>query len=545
MSNNISRRQNIGSVERMLSFSKKPVANNERNVTLTETQQNATATSELKKERDSDEQGKKAKSSHRNVTLCPSDENLAPFDPSPADSQDRKKAETTMAQQTSNSDSLKDDAWSNQTSTLSSDRERRETEKVLQAPGSRMGIKNVGRFLSMTKKPQITNVPTRSATEDANTSAERSNSKTRDRDRLDPSASGLKKDAPRMGIKTTGRLLSFSRKPAKPTATALTNATALPEPTPVVSPGAQSNVMAQARSPRLDGRASRFFFSEINSEAIKKCGALSNDSHIRVPVLVMAEYSGPVSKTKWFIDAFTLPHNAVRRECIDLYDILMALARCRGNLDITRDDMRDFHSWWIVAYRFFRTYFEMERNVLFPWVDGAGSKDWELQMALNKMRSMKDGLQEQLEAINDSWKHLESKAPGELFGLVFKGVDSFCPRLMNYFADQELLLPAIVKGVYTIEDRLSMDKDMLEAFMDEPLSRKNKDLAHHNLVLLIRWIPNPRQLRAWISKNLNSTGRTACSKWQAMYEADHARIVKMFRNRSRMNAMAAIANPSV
>jgi hypothetical protein len=258
---------------------------------------------------------------------------------------------------------------------------------------------------------------------------------------------------------------------------------------------------------------------------------------------VMAEYSGPVSKTKWFIDAFTLPHNAVRRECIDLYDILMALARCRGDLDITRDDMRDFHAWWVVAQRFFKCYFEMERTVLFPWVDGAGSKDWELQMALNKMRSMKDGLQEQLEGINDAWRNLESKGPGELFALVYKGVDTFCPRIMNYFADQELLLPAIVKGIYTIDDRLSMDKEMLECFMDEPLSRKTKDLAHHNIVLLIRWIANPRQLRAWISKNLNSTGRAAYNKWQALYEADHARIVKMFRNRSRMTAMAAITHP--
>jgi hypothetical protein len=294
-------------------------------------------------------------------------------------------------------------------------------------------------------------------------------------------------------------------------------------------------------SPKLDGRANKFFFSEINSSAIKATGILNSENHIRVPVLVMAEYSGPVSKSKWFIDAFTLPHNAVRRECMDWYEIIMSLARCGGDADITRDDIAEFFSWWTIAEQFIKCYFEMERTVLFRWVDEAGAKDWELQMALRKMRSMKESLQEQLQEIGAVWAQREFMSAAALFGMVYKASDSFCPRLMNYFADQELLLPTIVKSFYRIEDRLEMDKDMLASFMGEPLSRKNKDLAHHNLILLVRWIVNPRQLRAWIAKNLNSTGRTQYSNWHAMYECEHGSIVKGFRNRSRINALVSVA----
>jgi hypothetical protein len=416
-------------------------------------------------------------------------------------------------------------------------RERRETEKSGGAPGGRMGVKQVGRMLSISKRP-----PPAQQSDAAGADSQ---------DRARPAASSggaePEKKAPRMGLKAAGRIMSFSRRPS----TAGEDATkGRSGPAQSKGTGSDGGVRAAAppiqisppsSSPRLDGRANKFFFSEINSAAIKSGAALRGESHIRVPVLVMAEYCGPVSKNKWFIDAFALPHNAVRRECIDLYDILMALARCRPDADVSRDDMRDFCAWWAVAEQFFRCYFKMEREVLFPWVDTAGSKDWELQMALSKMRTMKDGLEDHLAEVNKAWEGIDSLPPGELFGAVYRAVDLFCPRVMNYFSDQEILLPQIVKGFYRIEDRLEMDKDMLAAYMGEPLTRKNKDLPHHNLVLLVRWIANPRQLRAWIAKNLNSTGRSAYSKWHASYEAEHSRLVKSFRNRSRVCAIAALA----
>lgn len=420
------------------------------------------------------------------------------------------------------------------------DRERRETEKYGSASGARTGVKQVGRLLSMSKGPSTA----QSAGLGSESAASQREVPSQDRAPTSNAATNVAtaKREPRTGLKTAGRLLSFSRKPvtddrgkARPEKSTGSSDSGTKPTAP------NMRISPPSSSPRLDGRANKFFFSEISSAAIKASGPLASDSHIRVPVLVMAEYSGPVSKNKWFIDAFTLPHNAFRQECIDLYDILMALARCRADADICRDDMKDFHSWWTIAENFFKCYFDMEREVLFPWVDTAGSKDWELQMALNKMRSMKDGLQDQLDDVNKAWADLETAPPGIVFGSVYKAIDIFCPRVMNYFSDQELLLPQIVRGFYRIEDRLAMDKDMLAVFMGDPLTRKSRDLPHHNLVLLVRWIANPRQLRAWIAKYLNSSGRAAYSKWHASYEAEHSRLVKSFRNRSRASTIAAMA----
>lgn len=416
------------------------------------------------------------------------------------------------------------------------DRDRREeSEKTGVAPGARMGLKQAGRMMSISKRPAGAAQGDKPAT-DANSGQREGTGG----DRAPAGNAATAKRESRKGLQAVGRMMSFSRKPANAEkGNAKPSAPAVPE-SGVKATAASIRISPPSSSPRLDGRANKFFFSEINSTAIKESGILGSESHIRVPVLVMAEYSGPVSKNKWFIDAFTLPHNAFRRECIDMYDILMALARCRADADVTRDDMKDFYAWWVIAERFFKCYFDMEREVLFPWVDVAGSKDWELQMALNKMRAMKDGLQEQLEDVNRAWKDINVSPPGTVFANVYRAVDAFCPRAMNYFSDQELLLPQIVRGFYKIEDRLVMDKDMLAAFMGEPLSRKTKDLPHHNLILLVRWIANPRQLRAWIAKNLNSSGRSAYVKWHASYETEHSRLVKSFRNRSRASTIAAM-----
>lgn len=368
-----------------------------------------------------------------------------------------------------------------------------------------------------------------------------------DGDRPKMSVNNTRKEATRMNLKAAGRLLSFSRKPNTSGDGGQRGRTLLARDETGSEKGSMSKralsvppkKMAEPSNPsntgkKLDGRANKFFYSEINSERVRMSSLLGSDTHIRVPVIAMAEYSGPVSRTKWYIDGFTLPHNAVRRECIDLYEILASMARCQGPGDITRDDVNDLEDWWKIASSFFHCYFEMERTILFPWVDAAGARDWEVQLALKKMRSMKERLQEHLIKVDNVWSQKSSKGPGEMFALVYKAVDLFVPRLMNYFADQEVLLPAIVKGFYKLEDRLKMDKEMVNSFMGGAVTRKTKEEPHYNLILLIRWIGNPRQLRAWIGKNLNSNARAQYGNWYNQYQEQHYRFVKTLRNRSKV-----------
>lgn len=270
----------------------------------------------------------------------------------------------------------------------------------------------------------------------------------------------------------------------------------------------------------------KFSMEEVRSPVVLASGLLGEDKHIRLPVIALAEFHDPMHMNKWHIDAFTLPHNAVRKECTDLYDIICGLACRRPDNDIGEIELDKLEAWWNVAHRFLQCYFEMERRVLLPWVDSAGPQDLAVQQALKKMRSMKDRLELLLTAVNRVWSEKTYKTSGELFMLFYKSVDDFIPRMLNYFMDQEVLLPAIVKKYYTVERRDALDKDMIAAFMEDPSSRQTKSTSRHNLILLVRWIPDPKHLRAWVGQRLGVVARNSYSRWYALYETEHAGLAR-------------------
>lgn len=291
---------------------------------------------------------------------------------------------------------------------------------------------------------------------------------------------------------------------------------------------------------KVDGRADKFVYSELTSSVIAESGLIGNGKHIRVAQIAMAEYSIPLNRDKWYVDLFTLSHNAIRRECIDFYDMLSALARC-GNessgteydKDVCEDDMNDLERWWTIAHSLFRCYFDMERRILLPWVDSAGGQEWEVQLALKKMRSLKDKLETLLGKVDRVWNEKTFKSVGEMYAMIYKAVDDFVPRMMNYFADQEVLLPAIIKEFYKKEHGMEIDKKIVAAFMtpgdDED---QQSSTSKHNLVSLVRWIPKSKHLRAWLGKYLTSSERSMYPTWYQMYDEQHASIVTHLRSRA-------------
>lgn len=429
----------------------------------------------------------------------------------------------------------------NQAEDRSGDGERRETEAAAPS-GARKSLSRLGRVMSFKSskatepKGELRSIsrPEELKISPMSTSTvSTSESVQEDGDRERPRG-GNAGGGGRAKVKGVGRMLSFSRKADQRSRTVLqAEDKKEKQKRPQSVPASKTGSVDGGDESKLDGRGDKFFFSEINSKRVHQAEIMGEETHIRVPVIAMAEYSGPVSRSKWYVDAFTLPHNAVRRECIDLYDMLMALARCGGERDIGPDDMTDMERWWKIASAFFSMYFEMERRVLFPWVDSAGAQDWEVQLALKKMRSMKDKLHEQLGKIDRVWLEKTFKTVGDMYAMFYKAVDEFVPRLMNYFADQEVLLPAIVKGYYRIDDRLKMDKDMVAVFMGEALTRKNREMPKHGMILLVRWMGNARQLRAWIGKNLSGAARGMYPRWYAMWEEEHFSLVRAMRGRGK------------
>lgn len=342
----------------------------------------------------------------------------------------------------------------------------------------------------------------------------------------------------RLNLRNAGRMFSLTRRSG---VISVSGDSGLQRKTTLT--GGMENAVRETGKSKKDtvsapgtSKADKFVNSEVTSEAIAQSGVLGGSTHIRVAVIAMAEFSEPLSRDKWFVDVFTLPHNAVRRECMDLYDILSALARCDKNDDLCKDDIDKLESWWKVANQFLRCYFEVERRVLFPWVDSAGAQEWEVQLALKKMRSLKDKLETLLTKMERVWNEKTFKTNAEMYGLLYKAADEFVPRLVNYFMDQEVLLPAIVKEFYSRDQRVPIDKQMVDVFMNE-YRQDNSDETRHNLVLLVRWMNKSRQLRAWLGKNLPASARAMYPSWYQMYEDQHASVLQALRSRATTTVM--------
>lgn len=444
----------------------------------------------------------------------------------------------------------------------SMDRERPKNEKPSHG-GTRMGLAKIGRAFSFkrsnpptpvlsgskdqkdTQTTQISPLSTSTiSTADLDSPTAEQEVSTHDRERSHSSrGANSKKSSSRMKVKAAGRMLSFSRMVGAESrgrsllGRDVQEALEKPGRSQSVPPHAADEDGKKKKSPKEEGRGDKFTYSEVCSERVLHSGVLGSETHIRIPLITLEAYSGPVSKSKWYKDCFTLPHNAVRRECADLYNILMCMSRYAKERDISEDDLNGLEKWWKTGFAFFNCYFQMEKDVVFPWVDSAVTQNWEVQMVLKKMRNMQEKLQEQARKVDRIWDEKTFKTEGELFALVYLAVDEFVPRLMNYFADQEVLLPAIVKDFYKLDDRLKMDKDMVACFLGATSSRKNIECAHHNIILLIRWMSNPRQLRDWILKNLNNAARGAYSTWYDLFEEEHLKIMRLLCDRCRTSGI--------
>ncbi|KAA8490516.1 hypothetical protein FVE85_5041 [Porphyridium purpureum] len=70
----------------------------------------------------------------------------------------------------------------------------------------------------------------------------------------------------------------------------------------------------------------------------------------------------------WVVDIFALHHNALRREIVDMYDMLASMMRRRKTLR-PAVDVAFFYAWFKELSWFLIEYFELEEQVLFPWVE--------------------------------------------------------------------------------------------------------------------------------------------------------------------------------
>ncbi|KAA8490876.1 hypothetical protein FVE85_1323 [Porphyridium purpureum] len=266
------------------------------------------------------------------------------------------------------------------------------------------------------------------------------------------------------------------------------------------------------------------------------------------PMIPFASYG-----EKWPLDVFSLAHNGIRKELQDCYEIMMYFEiNWKEALD---DEVRRFFAWWDIFFQFVLHYFEAEEQVLFPWLlEKAFLPDPFLEGPRNdrkyKMARVLKGI------ANSERTFMKKEMRSELVTSLKYSVDRLSVMILDYFGEQEIILPPIVFKNFTLEDKKQYDKKLVDFFLKCPqsgmdiimLSRWQLGWENHDSSKRKQRELNERAVQEWRYDNLHHFKWASYALWEKSYFEKQVKTVMYFRDqraiaqkRLDMEAMA-IAN---
>lgn len=217
------------------------------------------------------------------------------------------------------------------------------------------------------------------------------------------------------------------------------------------------------------------------------------------------------SPSQWALDIFTLPHNAIRAEFMDLSSVLESV---EVRLSCIRSyEIEELYFWWTVFEMFLVEYFDFEADILFPWVfqelrppDRTSTETGDCIEGVRDEMGLKESLLESKESLLHSLRQLNGTFElrrhldvTELFPMILKEMNVFIPMLTDYFNKEEELLPPIV-----FRSRNRSSRDRLTRTYVQYIKRGESPRMH--LTLLTRWMDVEKR-KKWVRANIGGLSR--------------------------------------
>jgi len=234
----------------------------------------------------------------------------------------------------------------------------------------------------------------------------------------------------------------------------------------------------------------------------------------RPPTLFLVEYG-----RSWELDVFVFPHNALRSELIDLYDILEGIAHLGLNLQLLH--IHRLSMWWQIFARFLSDYFLFEDKVLLPWVYAEGDRVPAVHNFRVAMSSRRNRVNELASEVSNVFSLFNCRPGGEILPMLFRSIREFLPRILNYLAKEEKYLPRVLAGLHDQDEKPVMERNMMMFF-------QNTENAGLSLFLLTKWIVSKDEVRRIRRKYLKRRTRLWYRKARRTY-ADHVAVAADFR----------------
>jgi hypothetical protein len=220
--------------------------------------------------------------------------------------------------------------------------------------------------------------------------------------------------------------------------------------------------------------------------------------------------------TSWAMDVFVRVHNGVRRECIDLYNMIDSMQR--RIQDLRSADLKLFFQWWDTFVSYLGASLTLDDKLLVPWaLSAAGAQlpkevSEEVRIAgRNSMKVMKNCF----DLVVDQ---LSRRPPDESLAKIIKGLTHIHP-IFQVIEAIESKLPEIVEGKFSSRQGLAMERKVAY-FM-----HKNGDgeLRRFHLAIMSRGMTDEVQ-SAW-RRHVPIVLRFSSSTHKTKYETVHLRVV--------------------
>lgn len=244
-----------------------------------------------------------------------------------------------------------------------------------------------------------------------------------------------------------------------------------------------------------------------------------HQSLIREPVLCLA----PVGEN-WALDVFSLLHNGIRREMMDLYFILGEMRKMY--LGLREDDISMFFDWFELFGSFLLDYFAVEEDVIYPWIEAKGA-NLKGELGIRSRMQMRGKVGHVMFRMQDARENaFQYLNYSEQYKKLLEFIDSFSSKLLDYFTAEELDLPPIISKYYKPSDKKKVDKDIYKFLIEQG----RYPWAY--VCILTRWMDSDRAKALWLNTHLSTRQKFDYRSWPHKFFEEHIVYTKLFSKRS-------------
>jgi hypothetical protein len=260
----------------------------------------------------------------------------------------------------------------------------------------------------------------------------------------------------------------------------------------------------------------------VFGEEVRRAGLLSErPDAFEYPNFALGEYGAPET---WSSDVFVLVHNAIRWEVMDLYTIIGSLQR--RWLGLVMRDVYDFAEFWEVFELFVAQKFEVEDQIVFPYLLGQAAASDRLATYYNTAKYSKEKLIGMLYDVGATIEMFNSSPAGDVFPSLYRQLVDFLPALLEYMEAQDGVLPEVFAAHCHPEDRIMLNRAVANFLIRAAHGRDA-------IAILTRWIEDTMVLSIWKDENLSTRAKQSHAKWVKRLEAGHTAIARRFQRRLR------------